>query len=276
MGRQTGTGMMRNNMTQHQTPRQGAARRALTGAALVVLGSISIHAGAALAALVTTPAISNNGPQPSMSGRFTAASGEPSLLARVAQLPEQTRRDFRFTPAFSRTIESDRAVTIIVRAPDQAAQPTVAAHRGATVHVPRPATTMQGPTMAPIAYELGSSVGVTRFVETPPVKPLARVINATTRIDQLALPAAEKPGSATPAKPKRFATRMSVSETGEAPAALNPDHAVGVDVEGSINVTRNLDVTAGLRLRRETDRQKPLTDERRDNQAVYVGTQFRF
>jgi len=45
---------------------------------------------------------------------------------------------------------------------------------------------------------------------------------------------------------------------------------------GSYSVTRNLDVTAGVRLKNERDRMAPLTDSRQDSQAVYVGTQFRF
>jgi hypothetical protein len=48
-----------------------------------------------------------------------------------------------------------------------------------------------------------------------------------------------------------------------------------VDVVSSYRVTKNLDVTAGVRYRTD-ERTEPLTDARRDNQAVYVGTAFRF
>ena len=41
-------------------------------------------------------------------------------------------------------------------------------------------------------------------------------------------------------------------------------------------LTRNLKVTAGVRYKQDDDRLKPMTDERRDNQAVYIGTQVRF
>jgi hypothetical protein len=50
-----------------------------------------------------------------------------------------------------------------------------------------------------------------------------------------------------------------------------------VDVGGSYSLTRNLNVTAGVRYSsQERDRLRPLTDGKKDNQAVYVGTQFRF
>jgi hypothetical protein len=49
-----------------------------------------------------------------------------------------------------------------------------------------------------------------------------------------------------------------------------------VDLGGAYRVTRNLDVTAGVRLSQDRDRLAPLTDSVQDSQAVYVGTQFRF
>ncbi len=68
----------------------------------------------------------------------------------------------------------------------------------------------------------------------------------------------------------------SRSLPGASERALDPDRAYSVDVTGSYRLSRNLDVTAGVRLQRENDRLAPLTDERQDSQAVYVGTQFRF
>jgi hypothetical protein len=49
-----------------------------------------------------------------------------------------------------------------------------------------------------------------------------------------------------------------------------------VDVGGSLRVSRNLDVTAGVRYSQELERLRPITDGKQDNQAVYVGTQYRF
>jgi hypothetical protein len=41
-------------------------------------------------------------------------------------------------------------------------------------------------------------------------------------------------------------------------------------------LTRNLDVTGGVRYKIQEDRLQPLADNRRDSQAVYIGTAFRF
>jgi hypothetical protein len=49
-----------------------------------------------------------------------------------------------------------------------------------------------------------------------------------------------------------------------------------MDLGGSYSLTRNLDVTAGLRYRSDRERLAQLKDDRRDSQAVYVGTAFRF
>jgi hypothetical protein len=52
--------------------------------------------------------------------------------------------------------------------------------------------------------------------------------------------------------------------------------AIRSEVGGSYRLTGNLDVTGGVRYRVQHDRLQPLADERRDSQAVYVGTAFRF
>jgi hypothetical protein len=44
----------------------------------------------------------------------------------------------------------------------------------------------------------------------------------------------------------------------------------------SYQIARNLDVTGGVRYKIQRDRLEPLADQRRDSQAVYVGTAFRF
>ncbi len=54
-----------------------------------------------------------------------------------------------------------------------------------------------------------------------------------------------------------------------------PGEAPSVDVVSSYRLTKNIDVTAGVRYKSD-DRVEPLTDTRRDSQAVYVGTAFRF
>jgi hypothetical protein len=65
-------------------------------------------------------------------------------------------------------------------------------------------------------------------------------------------------------------------QAGRAPRTLEGQGDYQLDVGGSYRLTRNLNVTAGVRYSPERDRLRPLTDGKQDNQAVYVGTQFRF
>ena len=55
------------------------------------------------------------------------------------------------------------------------------------------------------------------------------------------------------------------------------DEAYSLDVGGAYRIGRNIDVTAGARYRISRDRLDPVSrDDRRDSQAVYIGTAFRF
>ena len=59
------------------------------------------------------------------------------------------------------------------------------------------------------------------------------------------------------------------------PALVDDMSSYALDVGGSYSLTRNLDVTAGVRYRSDRERLTRV-DERRDSQAVYLGTAFRF
>ena len=78
----------------------------------------------------------------------------------------------------------------------------------------------------------------------------------------------------------RFAAHVAVEEeakTGASPRSIDSRSDQAVDVAGSYRLTRNLDVTAGVRYSQERDRLAPLAEStQQDSQAVYVGTQFRF
>ena len=60
------------------------------------------------------------------------------------------------------------------------------------------------------------------------------------------------------------------------PATVSLGSNKGVRVGGSYRLTHNLDLTGGVRYKIQHDRLEPLTDQRRDSQAVYIGTAFRF
>ncbi len=87
-----------------------------------------------------------------------------------------------------------------------------------------------------------------------------------------------KEGTA-PEKPSRFQPRLSLGNDqplGRAPRTLESQGEQSVELGGSFRVSRNIDLTAGVRLSQERDRLAPLTDGTEDDQSVYVGTQLRF
>jgi len=56
--------------------------------------------------------------------------------------------------------------------------------------------------------------------------------------------------------------------------ALRKGDSVSVDAGASLSLSRRLALTGGVRYNIERDRM--LQDDRRDSQAVYVGTAFKF
>ena len=223
-------------------------------AALVAAGLAATPALSGVSADATTRATALS----SLVGRFTPAKRDPVLWARYTNLSEQSRRNFRFTPAMPRT--ENRAVTLVVRAPQRAVPTAIAAP-----------TIQPVATIAPVSYRLGSAVGYTAFAAA--ITP--------THVDISALPQARRPSDVPQGRPSRFGADMRLdarAQPGAVDPAMDSDRQYSVDVTGSYRVTRNVEMTAGLRLQRDNDRVAPaaITDQTRDSQAVYVGTRFRF
>ena len=76
-----------------------------------------------------------------------------------------------------------------------------------------------------------------------------------------------------PEGPTRIDAKVDSKPAAE--ARVVPDQTV--DLEGSYRLTRNLDVTAGVRYSQDRSRLTTLVEPaKQDSQAVYIGTQFRF
>ncbi len=193
-------------------------------------------------------------------GTFTPASADPKLAAMLARsgLPDS---GFRFTPSDSRR-GAGRAVTVAVRARTT---------RGADGATQIAAATTPSLSLAPVAYNLGVSVGWKRFAVSGD---LAKVDLVTKpgggeRADIGVSYTGKRASGRIQATSERNLTSAPVLATAEKPS-------YGFDLGGSYSVTRNLAVTAGVRYKSEDQRLPRLTDNRRDSQAVYVGTAFRF
>lgn len=201
-------------------------------------------------------------------GSFTPASVDERLASQITVRALKSGKLFRFTPAGNDTRQG-RAITVAVRLDSQSA-------RAFSVRSALAETALQPGTaavrIAPVAFNLGMARGYASFA--PSSAP--SMLHDLQRID---MPDLAKIKSAAPGTPSRLAPRIEMDgrdRAGRAPRTLEGQGDYQLDLGGSYRLTRNLNVTAGVRYSPERDRLLPLTDGKQDNQAVYVGTQFRF
>ncbi|MEM1132166.1 MAG: hypothetical protein AAGH53_04455 [Pseudomonadota bacterium] len=198
-------------------------------------------------------------------GSFTPASIDENLVSSLKLSELRVSTDFRFTPAAENGV-GKRAVTVAARIRDESAKAiNIADAIGPVGQATVPVK------ITPTSYSLGVAKGWQKFALPESVKKLdvpdlADIGAASDRLEQTD-------------KPSRFNPRVdldSKAQLGRAPRTFEGENAYSVDVGGSYRLSRNLDVTAGVRLRDERDRLSPLNSKQMDSQAVYVGTQFRF
>jgi Gram-negative porin len=190
-------------------------------------------------------------------GSFTPAATDARLAAALSR-SGLSSTGFRFTPASS--VRLNRSVTIAVRA--RTNRPDLAGDQADLV---KPATS----SIAPIAYNLGAAVGWRKFAVTGDMQ----------KMDLAGLGRRDTLDVGVSYTNKRLTTRVQVAAdraSGPAARTVLGGSGVSVDFGSSYSLTRNLDVTAGVRYRADRDRLLPQSDTRRDSQAVYVGTAFRF
>ena len=201
-------------------------------------------------------------------GSFTPASVDERLASMITVRALKSGKLFRFTPAGTDT-RPDRAITVAVRVDSQSARAFSVRSTFADASNAPGASSVR---IAPMAFNLGMARGYESFAAAKPV---------LQDIQRIEMPDLAKIKSSAPASaPSRFAPRIEAEgrdqAAGRAPRTLEGQGDYQLELGGSYRLTRNLDVTAGVRYSPERDRLRPLTDGRQDNQAVYVGTQFRF
>jgi len=194
------------------------------------------------------------------SSGFTPAVADPRLAADFARRGVSGNA-YRFTPSDTRR---SSAVRVAVRA--RTTNPG-AARRASDASDAVTALT-------PMAYNLGVAVGWRRFA----------VSGDVARLRSGPLPGGREAAEVGVSYAgNRFVGRLEVgADRPDAAAIAAPSRTPGeeagytVGVGGSYRIARNLDVTGGLRYRRPDERLQPSNDGRRDSQAVYIGTAFRF
>lgn len=233
-----------------------------TRASFRALGPVALAAALSLIASSATFAAARPGSaKPATVGRalgnFTPASADPRLAMAFARSTTMTS-GFRFTPASA--AKTNRKVTVAVRARSTQSLPST----------DRPASAGTLATIAPLAYNLGVSVGWRRFAVSGDMgEANLGLVGGRRQAADLGLSYTAK----------RWSTRLQVAAerpVGTAPRIVDSSESVALDVGGSYRLTRNIDVTAGVRYKSQRERLEPLKDNRRDSQAVYLGTAFRF
>ena len=228
-------------------------------------------AAAAAAGLVLTPAIATSMPTkkkaPAVAlsfdpvASFTPANADPKLAAALAG-KGLALTDFKFTPAPAKGRPSQVRVAIRARVMSPAQT------RLAEAAVPTAAVNA----LTPTGYNLGVAVGWRRFAVSGDV---AKAKSADTAIggrESAVLGVSYSLNN-------RLSTRVAVGAertTGSPVAALRRGDNVSLDAGASYSLSRRIALTGGVRYNIDRDRPSALKDDRRDSQAVYVGTAFKF
>jgi hypothetical protein len=193
---------------------------------------------------------------------FTPTTKDQRLASAYAKAAmDGSRMSFRFTPT-SGSLSGRRSVTVLVRAASSLGSLNGARDR-----------TLPAVGITPVAFSLDSSRGWRKFALPDSVGRKQLDIPVETL-------STAKNFSLDPQKKTRFSTNVLVDtkgEPGNATPAQLAEKNYSVDLASSYSLTRNLNVTAGVRYHGgPAARLAPLTDERQDNQAVYLGTIFKF
>jgi hypothetical protein len=190
---------------------------------------------------------------------FTPAVSDPRLAAELSRRGLQAN-SFRLAPAAIGG--GGNKVRIAVRA--RALTPT-AVHAATQEASASPVTAI-----TPTVYNLGVSLAWKRFALSGDVD---RVRGGPVRGGR---ESAELGVSYSAA---RFTARAEAGVARPDPATprvIAEDQSYTVGVGGSYRLTRNLDLTGGVRYKIQRDRLEPVADPARDSKSVFIGTAFRF
>ncbi|HEX6218981.1 MAG TPA: porin [Sphingomicrobium sp.] len=192
---------------------------------------------------------------------FTPASAD-ARLAAVLGKRSSSLTDLQFTPAPAKGRPSQVRVAIRARAntPLKGAAAQAAAG-GAAAPV----------TLAPASYNLGVAVGWRRFAVSGNVSS-TKGDPALGERESAALGVSYSLNKNLTAKASVGAERGDPRKS----AAIRGTDNVSVDLGSTLALSKRVALTGGVRYRIDSDRLSTLNDHRRDSQAVYIGTAFKF
>jgi hypothetical protein len=205
---------------------------------------------------------------PSWISMFTPAGGDSILAQKFSAARIEPNARFPFTPANAGDSRS-RTITVAARANSRLTAGAVSIRNAlATSEV----GAGKGLRLSAVDYRLTASKGWQDFAlpaaQRRAVKtPLSELGKGSFSLDEAAR------------KPSKFSTNIKLDQSRELAPPARGSAASGdykLDVGGSFSISRKIDVTAGVRYASENDRVIPLADNRKDSEAVYVGTKIRF
>lgn len=226
----------------------------LAGAALIVLAAVLTPALAA----PSTKSQAYRG-SVSRSGSFTPAVSDPRLAAALAKRGYQ-QGGFRFTPATAET-GRDKALRVAVRARPNTNTPALTSAR--------PGSSPVVAAVTPSSYNLDAGVSWKRFSLTGGVERLANDVVPAER-------ESARVGVAYSGRKIGGSLKVAAEQATGAERIVGVDSSYSVDVGASYSIARNIALTGGVRYKIQNDRLEALQEKRRESQAVYLGTSFRF
>lgn len=203
---------------------------------------------------------------PSWISMFTPAGGDSVLAQKFSAARIEPSARFPFTPA---NAGDSRTITVAARANSRLTAGAVSIRNAlASSEV----GAGKGLRLSAVDYRLTASKGWQGFAlpaaQRRGVKtPLSELGKSSFSLDETAR------------KPSKFSTNIKLDQSRELAPPARGSAASGdykLDVGGSFSISRKIDVTAGVRYASENDRVIPLADNRKDSEAVYVGTKIRF
>jgi hypothetical protein len=201
---------------------------------------------------------------------FTPASVDPKLAKFVTERSTGTARMMRFTPA-GVAERGKQSLTVAVRIDEESAQAIQV--RSAIATAQDQVGGASGVRIVSARYNLGMARGYQSFAQ-PTV--------LSKNLADAAIPdlSTFKPAPIAQPDQSRLVSRVALAHEEKPGVTPRTREALGeqsLDVATSYRLTRNLDVSAGVRYSQDRDRIAPATEPvPQDSQAFYVGTQFRF
>jgi hypothetical protein len=199
---------------------------------------------------------------------FTPSGVDSRLAAKFAAITASGDERFPFTLA-STDGNRNRTVIVAARANSRLTAGAVSVRSALAASEPGAGNGLR---LSTVDYRLSASKGWQGFALPSAPKIAAKVPMTELGKGGFRLDEAAK-------KPSKFSTNIKLDQNRETAPPARGSAAAGdykLDVGGSFSISRKIDVTAGVRYASENDRVLPTADNRKDSEAVYVGTKIRF